>query len=769
MSGSQGSTYKAIQFSINKGFGSDEFNKLEKVHKNKIVIQFACQDEILGQNSKDFAVDQPDDMTILRDGFDPSYRQILPDMSESWNYDARGLCYAKYVERPGWWSNVNIRLDKFDPVEKCKKYCHDKQYLYAVPYLAHMRCYCLNHLAGYTEKNSVIGGELNELRTGQLPAADKKRNTQRSLALASDQSKCLPCNRNNPRFGPGYCGGEREHLVSYVNIYNSGYFHEESYMEKNFRKNMAAKNSNQKGLHETWEIFDRCRKVENPTTFEQFYAGFECKFERENHPVSHFGETSMWNDLAIYTDSKDCSFENFVVSECIETWPNGKIKHKSVHKKQEDCESNSGRWIPFHRFIDIAEDIDNERDCTKLSTETKTFVWGRPMDFVALSRDQLPDEKCLLQPPVRACIKDLNTRNNIFSHADGTTDFPTFNWKIPQFYSQKSKNCVIRVRHFQTAKIDTIDDLPTTSAASFIDLSSENFGAKIYLAKFSSSVNKISNNLTLENRRTLRSMQKDKRLAPRVVFQDRSHIFKLRPRPENQKLQETDIHVISVRGKRGNIVQTFPAVEYDYVPTVLNIKNGQAVQFVWTGSNHHDNKNSQGNDGQTNAAGNGQGDTDRNNVMQIFAEKNSRNPYQIGGKSNFPVPFENGTLFGVKAKNQYLWAPPGFYADPKNSDNGCAIQGESISNPEFTNKQAFIGHATSGYMWCGTGENCGNNQGNLKTVLQLNTCPPNFVGPVFIPEDNRTFNFASTRNNDFSNRSQKGQIVTGNGSKKNLV
>jgi plastocyanin len=183
------------------------------------------------------------------------------------------------------------------------------------------------------------------------------------------------------------------------------------------------------------------------------------------------------------------------------------------------------------------------------------------------------------------------------------------------------------------------------------------------------------------------------------TFQDRSHIFYVVNRPNGAP--SCTIHNVNVQGKRGNIVQTYPSVEYDFVPNILYANAGDCVQFQWAGSNTHNN-GPNGGDGQTGDAGEGTGGTDRSNVVQIKS---------LG--YNYPLYEDEVTMWNVQ------------------------------STPSMTPGQLMRLFATLGVD---------------DVDPLLNNAPASFMGPLLRYNNKGEYHYMCTRNNNFSNRSQKATL-----------
>ena len=193
------------------------------------------------------------------------------------------------------------------------------------------------------------------------------------------------------------------------------------------------------------------------------------------------------------------------------------------------------------------------------------------------------------------------------------------------------------------------------------------------------------------------------------TFQDRTYLFRVRDSPDG--ISGDKIINLGFRGRRGNIVQCYPSVEYDFVPDIAECSAGEYLHIQFHGSDFNEAKN----------ANNGEGwqYSDRVNIVQLDQRSH-----------NIPMFIENQNLFddaNIALKLALLDQDP----------NLCK---------EYRNGQANEQNAR---------DNCGklNRARNLFPTVAadgLMSCTSIGAG---------TYNYASTRNNNFSNRSQKGMLI----------
>jgi hypothetical protein len=203
------------------------------------------------------------------------------------------------------------------------------------------------------------------------------------------------------------------------------------------------------------------------------------------------------------------------------------------------------------------------------------------------------------------------------------------------------------------------------------------------------------------------------------TFEDRSHVFLIKKRPSNvPKLAK--IYNLNVRGKRGNIVETYPAVEYDFVPSDLHVYKNDYIHFQWTGCD----KNPGGN------AGEGRAQTDRSNIVQIENTAKSHPVSNSWLKKHTPL-FESASL---RKKMAMLDQPTD---DPTKCKSYEALLAENNNNQNTAEQDD---------------ENC----------MKLNAASQYFDGGIIKMNNTGNFYFMSSRNNNFTNRDQKGSIIVSN-------
>jgi len=426
--------------------------------------------------------------------------------------------------------------------------------------------------------------------------------------------------------------------------------------------------------------------------------GYECAEERDYYPYWH---PTSWRDIVIFTKRTDkCDFfkkESFNVKpkgECVQNWPGtNQHRHYSGAETPENCEKVGGKWHDFYNYLEINPTKTTEAACNALPGHK----WAIPYRNAADNRLQ---EKCLVLLKAPECKPSPFSRHN---HLGNGVDLEAlrYEWNLPNFSHETSKKFVLRIRY--NISTDDYDPYNTDS-------------------KFNGEEKSPVTNDPLVDVGSAHPM----RLAINTAqfgrtFQDRTHVSFFTKRPT--EIASGTIYNLNVRGKRGNIVQTFPAVEYDFIPNDLTIKQADMVHFQWTGSNSHNNGNPAG-DGQAGDAGQGTGGTDRSNIVGLGVLDD-----------NFPQLMEDKD--NMCHHMDVLWEKEGKKA--KQWYDICLKLG------------------SSGYYDCKSG--C-TNALDTKTQMNnlLNNAPASFSGMVVKFKSKKTFHYTCTRNNNFTNRSQKGTI-----------
>eukprot|EP00762_Andalucia_godoyi_P003640 ANDGO_00644.mRNA.1 Protein DD3-3 len=418
-------------------------------------------------------------------------------------------------------------------------------------------------------------------------------------------------------------------------------------------------------------------------------SGNECPEERDHYPYWH---PTTWRDIAVLTSEpeKRCayyraqSFNNVAREECeCPTWAS------------TGCQTTAQRtcWT-----------FNNQNACTASGTcvwasKTTTTMWG-PNNAATGDGVNMPNVDCR--------EAEWGRDNHLGNSLDGLP--PSYLWKTPtteQACGTTECRCLLRLRYNITTGdlhglqpwqmppgVNTTAQYATYSDAFNIDsnFNSPNPGNERHAVPMDPSNLNFFEEDPIVNLNTGAmqglALAVDTAQTPRT-FQDRTHVFYLMDRPTGMA-DSTRVVNVNVRGRRGNIVQVYPAVEYDYTPPDLTVSQDDWVVFQWTGSN-------------TTPAGAGQGaeNTDRSNIV-----------FMSNRDGNFPMD----RMDAQKAIRR-VW-----------NDN---------SRDDFIRDLARAGLTSA-----------------IDIDQNLNNAPA-YYRAIPVQLNPGTWHFMCSRNNNFSNRSQK--------------
>jgi hypothetical protein len=384
--------------------------------------------------------------------------------------------------------------------------------------------------------------------------------------------------------------------------------------------------------------------------------GLECPEERDYYP---YWAPSPWRDVVILThDTAWCDFYK---------------KESENVKGRAFCADQNGKQAP----------PNNEFECKQNNQYTWTKTKSKGI-------------------PAPQCLKAPWGRDNHLGSSDAGSE-ASFNWTLPTANKDKldcikkdNCNCVLRLRYnISTLDLGKDGNRPDSG---FIDWVSNEQASPV-----------LDDTIKTQDGNDFQLAIDTSQFGR--TFQDRSHVFHIKARPSGVS-GSNRIFNLNVRGKRGNIVQAYPATEYDFCPDAMDVRVGDYIHFQWTGCD----TNPAGN------AGEGTAQTDRSNMLQLAHQGDS-----------------------LPATDEWL----------------------KKHKKLFESKELRIWMAFLGQTDCLTYEQLkqihgANNDNDIETdvknCMKLNAAPQYFDGGLIKLNTTGTFYYMSARNNNFSNRGQKGQL-----------
>mmetsp|Transcript_19565 Transcript_19565/g.32167 ORF Transcript_19565/g.32167 Transcript_19565/m.32167 type:complete len:801 (-) Transcript_19565:50-2452(-) len=407
--------------------------------------------------------------------------------------------------------------------------------------------------------------------------------------------------------------------------------------------------------------------------------GLECPEERDYYP---WWNPSPWMDIAVVTSNVEKCNKDVLESQ--------NIVDKGYCKCTTAACTGSGK-LP-----------NNEGDCSLLGGEWTLFpAWNKKYGGI-----QAPK-----------CVAGAFSRDNHLGNVMGNGQTYSYNWTVPGFLAGK-KNCALRIRY----NISSSDKGSAPLYGDFQDNGKLEDRDKNPDAVFIPLENLCESGEQCSLGHAINTDQIGR------TFQDRSYMFDVRPAP-SAKCEK--IHNLNVRGKRGNIVQVYPSVEYDFSPNNLVVSEDDCVHVQWTGTDYgpaRDPNNGEG--GPPDPTNENAGRGDRTNMVQLAEESDN---FAITDASQF-------SMFDVDRSMVKRLA----FIDQKlgtECQSRASIKlalGDQKNNDDVDRDY----------------RNCAKLSGAVTPYFDAGVLKPK-VG---------THRYFSSRNNNFSNRGQKGVLVVTEGS-----
>jgi len=461
--------------------------------------------------------------------------------------------------------------------------------------------------------------------------------------------------------------------------------------------------------------------------------GFECPEERDYYP---YWNPTVWRDAAVLTsDASWCPYFTENSQNTVDRYMCIGANGNNQPIRQQECVANGGTWTnagnnglgapechvhAASRQNHLGNSAPLPGEPTELDTKdigggtASTYTFSMPnianlagQGAPVLSGTTIYNSKSTVCANADSCLCVLRLRYNI-----STADYNSVGAYEGQTFTDSTINC----NGVTQGNQQNVDDAATSGQDGSCYSTLENGNRPLYNRPYVQAFNSDRPKLSI----ALNTDQSGR------TFQDRTHVFRVAKRPGGISGSAT-IWNVNTRGRRGNIVQSYPAVEYGFFPSEVTASQGQLLHFQFHGSDFNAARNPNNAEGWQYS--------DRTNMVQQES-LNYQFPMDWStGSNRFFKSYEQAVEFALLDSEQNL----------QNAGSSCE---EFEAGDDNENNDP---------------RNCGKlNYASATWQPASKTAGSGATGLLTIDHDRQKFNFVSTRNNNFSNRSQKFMVrVTG--------